>query len=49
MEVHEEKQPGDVDLVDVVTVKSFMQDAEVHLDPEEALTTTLPVAAILRY
>jgi len=49
VEVHGKKQPGDVDLVDVVTVKSFMQDADVHLDPEEDLTTTLPVAAILRY
>jgi hypothetical protein len=49
VEVHGEKQPGDVDLVDVVAVKSFMQDADVHLDPEEELTTTLPVAAILRY
>lgn len=49
VEVHEEKQPGDVDLVDVVTVESFMRDADVYLDPEEALTTKLPVAAILRY
>jgi proline racemase len=49
VEVHGEKQPGDVDLVDVVAVQSFMQDADVHLDPEEELTTTLPVAAILRY
>lgn len=49
VEVHGEKQTGDVDLVDVVAVEAFMRDADVHLDPEEALTTKLPVAAILRY
>jgi hypothetical protein len=48
-EVHEERQPGDIDLVDAVVVESLMRDAEVHLDAEDVATEDTPVAAIFRY
>jgi hypothetical protein len=47
-EVHESRQPGDVDLADLSIVEALIHDADVYLDPEDAIGDAI-VAAILRY
>lgn len=48
VEVHDSRQPGDLDLADLSIVEALMHDAEVHLDPEDTIDDAV-AAAILRY
>lgn len=48
VELHETPQPGDADLLDVLTVETYVKGGSVYALPVEALPAR-PVAAILRY
>jgi hypothetical protein len=47
-EIHDRRQPGDIDLVDLSIVEALMHDADIHLDPEDTIGDAVS-AAILRY
>jgi hypothetical protein len=49
LQQHDQPQPHDQDLLDLVAVQTFLQGGTVYLLDEEAMPTQTPVAAVYRY
>jgi hypothetical protein len=48
IQIHEERQPGDEDLIDAAVIAGLTTQARIHVLPGESLPAR-PIAAILRY
>ncbi|WP_035991808.1 hypothetical protein [Leptolyngbya sp. KIOST-1] len=49
LQQHDQPQPQDQDLLDLVAVQTFLQGGTVYLLDEEAMPTQTPAAAVYRY